>query len=108
MMDFTRQRTIIFAALVVFQMIQCLSISQNTTIFSKKTLENKTLIGAIILCLILLIFAIYVPFMQLFVQTYPLEPIDWLMIIICAIPLLLFEELYEKFVFKPENELLSS
>jgi len=106
MKDLTRQRTIIFAALVVFQMIQCMSLSQNTTIFSKKTLENKTLIGAVLFSLFLLIFAIYVPFMQLFIQTYPLEPFDWIMILIFAIPLLLFEEIYERVVFKPENDLL--
>ena len=105
-MDLTRQRTIIFAALVVFQIIQCLSVSQNTTIFSKKTLENKTLIGAIFLCILLLLFAIYIPILQIFIRTYPLEPTDWLMILITAIPILLFQEIYERINFKPNNDLL--
>jgi hypothetical protein len=38
-MDLTRQRTIIFAALVIYQTIECLSVSTNTHIFSKKTFE---------------------------------------------------------------------
>ncbi|TFF94514.1 MAG: hypothetical protein EU543_01060, partial [Promethearchaeota archaeon] len=75
---------------------QCLAVSQNITIFSKKTLENKILIGAILLGLLLLLFAIYIPFMQLFIGTYPLLPIDWLVILITAIPILIFQEIYEK------------
>ncbi len=104
--DLTRQRTIIFAALVVYQMIQCLSVSQNTTIFSKKTLENKILIGAILLGLILLLFAIYIPLLQPFIKTYPLEAMDWIMILITAIPILIIEELYEKIIFKPGRDRL--
>ncbi|MFO7794819.1 MAG: cation-translocating P-type ATPase [Promethearchaeati archaeon] len=95
--DLSRARTIIFAALVIYQTFQCLAVSQNVTIFSKKTLENKILIGAILLGLLLLLFAIYIPFMQLFIGTYPLPPIDWLVILITAIPILIFQELYEKF-----------
>jgi len=101
--DLTRQRTIIFVALVIFQTLQCLSVSQNTTIFSKKTIENRLLIGAIIIALILLLLAIYEPFMQIFIRTYPLEPIEWLMILITSIPILLFQEFYEKFVFNFEK-----
>ena len=95
--DLSRSRTIIFAALVIYQTFQCLAVSQNVTIFSKKTLENKILIGAILLGLLLLGFAIYIPFMQLFIGTYPLPPIDWLVILITAIPILIFQEIYEKF-----------
>jgi Ca2+-transporting ATPase len=101
--NLTRQRTIIFAALVVYQSIQCLSVSQNTTLFSRKTFENKILIGAILLGILLLLFAIYVPFMQIFIRTSPLKLIDWIMILITAIPILIFQEIYEKFVFRAEN-----
>jgi Ca2+-transporting ATPase len=107
-MDLTRQRTIIFAALVIYQTIQCLSVSTNTHIFSKKTFENKILIGAILLGIFLLLFAIYTPFLQIFIKTYPLEPIDWLMILITTIVILIFIELYEKLVFNREtNDLLN-
>ncbi|MBN1802486.1 MAG: HAD-IC family P-type ATPase [Candidatus Lokiarchaeota archaeon] len=104
--DLSRQRTITFAALVVFQLTQCLSISQSTTIFSKKLFENKLLIGATFLAFVLLLFAIYVPFMQVFIKTYPLEPMDWLMILLTTIPIVIFEELYERLVFKPDEEIL--
>jgi len=104
--DLTRQRTIIFAALVVYQSIQCLGISQNVTIISKKTLQNKTLIGAILLGFILLIFAIYTPFMQTFIKTYPLGLQDWLMILLSAIPILAFQEIYERISVNAENEYL--
>jgi Ca2+-transporting ATPase len=102
--DLSRQRTMIFAALVIYQTIFCLCISQNVTLFSKKTMENKTLIGAIVLGVALLLFAIYDPFMQVFIRTYPLNPIDWIMILITVIPILIFEEIYEKFVFRAEND----
>ncbi len=95
--DLTRSRTIIFAALVIYQSFQCLSVSQNVTIFSKKTLENKILIGAIILGLLLLLLAIYFPLFQLFIGTTPLPAIDWLVILITAIPIVMFQEIYEKF-----------
>ncbi len=104
--DLTRQRTIIFAALVIFQMTQCLSVSLSTTMFSKNIFKNKILIGAIILAIILLLFAIYIPFMQIFIKTYPLNLIDWSMILISTIPIILFEELYKKFVLKPQDDLL--
>jgi Ca2+-transporting ATPase len=95
--DLTRSRTIIFAALVIYQSLQCLAVSQNVTIFSKKTLENTILIGAIFLGLLLLLLAIYFPFFQIFIGTYPLPPIDWLLILITAIPIVIFQEIYEKF-----------
>ncbi|TFF97722.1 MAG: HAD family hydrolase [Promethearchaeota archaeon] len=95
--DLARSRTIIFAALVIYQSFQCLSVSQNVTIFSKKTLENKILIGAICLGLLLLLLAIYFPFLQIFIGTYPLPLIDWLVILITAIPIVIFQEIYEKF-----------
>jgi len=95
--DLSRSRTIIFAALVIYQSLQCLSVSQNVTIFSKKTLENKILIGSIFLGLLLLLFAIYIPFMQIFIGTYPLPLIDWIVILITAMPILIFQEIYEKF-----------
>ncbi|TFG22728.1 MAG: HAD family hydrolase [Promethearchaeota archaeon] len=100
--DLTRQRTITFAALVIYQMIQCLSVNTNTHIFSKKTFKNKILIGSILLGLLLLLFAIYTPFMQIVIRTYPIDSIDWLMILITAIPILIFTELYEKFIFNTE------
>lgn len=101
-----RQRTIIYAALVVYQSIQCLAISQNVTIFSKKTLENKTLLGAIFLGTILLLFSIYAPIMQIFMRTYPIDIIDWLVIFLSAIPVLAFQEIYERITVKAENEQL--
>ncbi|MBN1215626.1 MAG: HAD-IC family P-type ATPase [Candidatus Lokiarchaeota archaeon] len=104
--DLTRQRTIIFAALVIFQLTQCLSVSQSTTIFSTKIFKNKILIGATFLAIILLLFAIYIPFMQIFIKTFPLTLLDWFMIMICTIPIILFEELYERLVLKPQDELL--
>ena len=104
--DLTRQRTIIFAALVIYQSIQCLGISQKVTIFSKKTLQNKILIGAILLGIILLLFSIYTPFMQLVIRTYPLEALDWLMILISSIPIIAFQEIYERITVKAENDSL--
>ncbi|TFG16173.1 MAG: cation-translocating P-type ATPase [Promethearchaeota archaeon] len=106
--DLTRQRTIIFAALVVYQSIQCLGISQKVTILSKKTLQNKTLIGAIFLGILLLLFSIYTPFMQTIIRTYPLELLDWLMILISSIPVIAFQEIYEKISVKAEDERLSN
>jgi len=108
-MDLTLQRTIVFTALVVYQIIQCLAVSQNTTIFSKKTFGNNVLIGAVLLSIFLLLFAIYTPFLQPFIRTYPLTGAHWIMILITAIPILLFEEIYERFVFKrKDNEVIYS
>lgn len=106
--DLTRQRTIIFTALIIYQMLQCLSVNTKTPIFSKKTFENKILIGAILVGILLLLLAIYVPFLQIFIKTYPLKPMDWLMILITTIPILIFTELYEKLVFnRKANDLLN-
>jgi Ca2+-transporting ATPase len=105
--DLSRQRTILFAALVIFQSIQCLGISQNVSIFSKKTFQNKSLIGAVFLGILLLLFSIYTPIMQVFIKTYPLEPLDWLMILVSAVPIFFFQEIYEKITVNAEHERLS-
>ncbi|MBD3213291.1 MAG: HAD-IC family P-type ATPase [Candidatus Lokiarchaeota archaeon] len=102
--DLSRSRTIIFAALVIYQTFQCLAVSQNVTIFSKKTFENKILIGAILLGLLLLVFAIYTPFMQLFIGTYPIPAIDWVMILVSTIPVVIFQELYERLYLYPKDK----
>ncbi|MFX1274185.1 MAG: cation-translocating P-type ATPase [Promethearchaeota archaeon] len=102
-MDLSRQRTITFAALVIFQLIQSLSVSQTTTIFSKKLFQNKILLGAVFLAIILLLSAIYIPFLQIFIGTSLLGPVDWVMILLTSIPIMLFAEIYEKFMLIPKN-----
>jgi len=82
-------------------------VSQNVTIFSKKTLENKTLLGALVLGALLLLFAIYAPIMQIFIRTHPLEPIDWVMILITTIPILFYQEIYERITVSAESDRLN-
>jgi len=75
-------RTVIFAALAVdslFYVFSCRSLRK--TIFHEHPFENKLLNWAVLISFLLLLVAIYVPFMQLFLKTHPLGIREWLLVI---------------------------
>jgi Ca2+-transporting ATPase len=85
--------TTVFASLVIYQLLHSLSISQNKFVFSKEILKQPRIFLAIIVSMVLLLLAIYVPFLNQFIKTEPLPAINWLMIIVTAVPIFLVDEL---------------
>lgn len=95
--------TMTFAALVFYQFVHAINTSQRKTIFTWETLKNRVLIGSIILGIILLLFAIYIPFLHPFLDTTELSFYDWDIIIISSIPLVIFEEIRKKIYIKEDQ-----
>ncbi len=90
--------TIVFAALVIYQLGHSITVSQRGTIFSKRTFENKYLFLAIFISILLLLVAIYVPFIAIFIRTAPLTLEHWGMIFLTLIPILIIGEIRKKIV----------
>jgi Ca2+-transporting ATPase len=86
-------KTMAFTVFVVFQLFNVLNCkSQTESVISKKIIENKFLIGAIIGCFFLQLLLIYVPILQTLFHTVPLGLTDWLLIIGIAFSILVIEE----------------
>jgi Ca2+-transporting ATPase len=88
--------TMAFAALIIYQLIHAVNTSERGTIFTWKTFQNKWLIFSIVLGIILLLLAVEGVIFQQFLHTVSLKPIDWLIILITAIPVLVVEEIRKK------------
>ncbi|MCE7741924.1 MAG: HAD-IC family P-type ATPase [Candidatus Heimdallarchaeota archaeon] len=94
-----RAQTMVFVAIVIFQLFNSISTSLDGSVFSRKIFKNRSLFGAIFLGLALILFAVYVPFMNTFVKTTPLNIEHWGIIFSIVIPIFLAEEL-RKFIVR--------
>jgi len=75
-------RTVIFAALAIdslFYVFACRSLRR--TIFQKNPFGNKVLNISVLVSLLFLLVAIYLPFFQTFLKTHPLGIKEWLLIL---------------------------
>ncbi|MFW9924401.1 MAG: cation-translocating P-type ATPase [Candidatus Thorarchaeota archaeon] len=95
--------TTVFASLVIYQLLHSLSISQNKVVFSKEIFKHSKMFLALALSLILLIIAIYVPFLSKLVKTEPLPAMNWLMIAVTAIPIFIIDELRKVIINKKKK-----
>ena len=90
-------QTMVFASLVIYQLANSLSTSRGRTIFSRRIFQNKSLFGAIALGLILLMAAVYIPFLQPAIKTFPLTAQHWGIILLTMLPITAIEE-FRKFI----------
>jgi Ca2+-transporting ATPase len=102
--------TTVFASLVIYQLLHSLSISQNKIIFTKAIFKNLKIFLAIAFSIALLLVAIYVPFMNPLIKTEPLPAMNWVMIIVTAIPIFIIDELRKVIINRKlkqvENEII--
>jgi Ca2+-transporting ATPase len=74
--------TISFMTLALTQVFHAFSArSIRDTVFSRRTLENGWLWGAVLLCVALQLAAVYVPFLQTVLRTVPLTAGDWALVL---------------------------
>jgi len=99
--------TTVFASLVIYQLLHSLSISQNKFVFSKEIFKQPKIFLAIIVSLVMLILAIYVPSLNRFIKTEPLPAINWLMIIVTALPIFLVDE-FRKLIINRRKSLVNN
>jgi Ca2+-transporting ATPase len=82
-------RTVAFTTLILAELIRAYSSrSERISVIKLGVFSNKSMVGATLVSLLLLLVVIYVPFLEPIFKTYALKPIDWMVILIlCLIPL---------------------
>lgn len=98
--DLLKAQTMSLVVLAVFQWFNAWNCkSEDKSIFTTNPFNNKFLIGATIIVIILQLLAVYNPFMQKILQTTPISGYDWLLCVSVAFSILLIEE-FRKLVYK--------
>lgn len=78
-------RTAAFTMMAISQLLHTLNVRRETRFgFGRSLLQNKILIGALLLSAALQLLAVYTPFMNHIFQTVPLGAIEWLLILLGA------------------------
>jgi len=77
-----RLRTMIFTSTVLFELLFVFNCrSESRSVFRTGLLENKRLVAAVVISLLLQLAVVYVPFLQPYFQTVPLSVSDWLIVL---------------------------
>ncbi|MFW9788760.1 MAG: cation-translocating P-type ATPase [Candidatus Thorarchaeota archaeon] len=86
----THGRTAVFASVVCFELLFVWNCrDEYHPIWRTEIRGSKVLMGAVILSLLLTLLTIYFPPMAVIFQTVPLNPLDWVIILLTCIPALL-------------------
>jgi len=105
-LDITYIRTMIFACLTIdslFYVFSCKSLRKN--IWHINPFSNKFLIYSVVIGIIMLVAAVYVPFLQTLLKTAPLGVHDWSIIFgIGIINLILIEAAKHHFIVRHQTE----
>jgi Ca2+-transporting ATPase len=93
-----KARTMAFTNTMLFELFFVLNCrSEKKSVFLNNPLTNKKLVISIIFSVVLQLFVIYVPFIQLLFGTVPLGLFDWLKILVfSSLGLFVFPELFMK------------
>jgi len=98
--DPSKAWTISLTVMAVFQWYNAWNCrSEHKSVFQMNFFSNRFLIGATVIVIILQFLVIYVPFMQRFMHTAPLNIRDWLGIIVIASLIIAAEEI-RKFIYR--------
>lgn len=80
-----RLRTIIFTSTVVFELLFVFNCrSEKRSVFRSNPFENRQLVFAVVLSLLLQVAVLYLPFLQPLFKTVPLNGSDWLIVVAIA------------------------
>lgn len=88
-------QTVAFTTLMMFQMFNVLNCKSNIHSVFKIFFNNKWLILAVALSIILQMIVLYVPFMNTLFKTYPLPIFEWMMILLVSSSVLWFDEIFK-------------
>jgi Ca2+-transporting ATPase len=78
--------TLAFMTLALAQVFHAFNVRSKTrSAFTDRLFTNGWLWGAVLICLVLQMAAVYVPFLQAVLHTVPLNPTDWGLIAACSL-----------------------
>ncbi len=98
--DLSRARTIVFVLMCVDSLIFSFSVrSFKRPILRKDIFSNRYLLGGVVISFILLLAAIYLPFLQKLLATQPIRLIEWLMVLAISAVEIVLIELFKKKIF---------
>ncbi len=98
--DIHKTRTIIFALMCVDSLTFAFNVrSFRKTIFRRDIFSNRYLVGAVAISMLLLLAAIYLPFLQKILSTQPLGIKEWLLIFFLAFAEMTLIALSKKRIF---------
>jgi len=107
--DISKTRTIVFALMCVDSLTFAFNVrSFRRTVFRRDIFSNRYLVGAVIISMLLLIAAIYVPFLQKILSTQPLGANEWLLIFSLAFAEMTLIALSKKKIFTTDTIFRSS
>lgn len=89
------EQTIAFTVLVMFQMFNVLCCKSETKSIFKIFFNNKWLLGAILISVLLQLAVVYIPFLQKLFKTCPLPLKDWIWIIFVSSSVLWVDEIWK-------------
>ncbi len=93
-MNIEEARTLAFCAIVAFEWLMAFSArSDEHTIFKLGVFRNRALVFSIGLAVLFQIAVVYVPFLQIAFDTFPLTLGDWGIVVLAAGGLFAFEEI---------------
>ncbi len=102
-------RTMMFTTLAFSQVFQALSIrSGNDSFFKAGLFGNKTLLTLAVVVVVLQLAAMYVPFLQTFLDTNPLTVTDLLVCVALSGMVLVFAEIEKAFARRSEQRMQSA
>jgi Ca2+-transporting ATPase len=91
---YPKAMTVAFTALVIYQLVNVYNCrSEAHSVFRLGLFQNRWLLLAIAVSLLLQLAVIYVPFLQVMFKTAPLGMMDWLIIVPVALSVLAFDEI---------------
>jgi len=98
--DIDHVRTFIFVALAIDSIfyVYCVK-SLGESVFNRNIFDNKFLNIAVLISLILIIFPVYVPFLQNILHTVPLGFNDWVLLVFLGVLEISFIEI-AKYLFR--------
>lgn len=104
--DLEKTRTIVFTLMCFDSLVFSLSVrSFKKPIFRRDIFSNRILLGAIIFGLVLLLSAIYLPYLQMLLTTVPLSIFNWLIIIAISLAEIILIEFAKNKIFNPARSL---
>lgn len=88
----TKAITMAFTVFVLYQLFNALNYR------SKSNVKNKMLIFSLIGTFILQVLVIYVPYLQIIFKTCPIEPFDWILVIILSAIILVTDKIANRLI----------
>ena len=78
--------------------------TEQESMFHVGLTSNPYIVRGILVEILLIVLLTYVPFLQTFFQTVSLNPVDWIYLVCCPLPIVALDELRKYFIRRPDRK----